>query len=283
MAEPICRVPSLKVSTGAAEEASRVIPEEVPVAFVYDGSTHAVMMATPRDLEDLALGFSLTEGLIQGADEIKALEIVEQEQGVEIRMWLTPLTGRSLSERRRRLAGPTGCGLCGVESLAAAVPEPKRVGEGGSASPDDIRRALGELAPAQTLNAATRAIHAAGFWTRNDGLQALREDVGRHNALDKLVGAVSRAGLDPAKGIVLLTSRVSVEMVQKAAALGVPIVVAVSAPTALAIRTAERAGITLVAVARADAFEIFTHPNRITLSAQEDDRLRPEVPIHASV
>jgi FdhD protein len=281
MAEPVCRVVSLKVSEAGAQETARVIPEEMAIALVYDGSTYAVMMATPGDLEDFAAGFSLTEGLIESIEEIAELEIVEHEAGIELRMWLTPATGRSLSARRRRLAGPTGCGLCGVESLDAAAPQPKRVATGGKATPDDIRRAVAALMPAQTLNAATRAVHGAGFWTADGGLIVLREDVGRHNALDKLVGALSRASVDPAGGILVLTSRVSVEMVQKAASLGAPIVVAVSAPTALALRTAEAAGITLVAVARPDAFEVFTHPHRIC-ATRKGDPLRPEIHIHAA-
>ncbi len=282
MVDPICRVTSLKIGGAGAAETSRTIPEEAPVALVYDGATHAVMMATPADLEDFALGFSLTEGIIARPDEIASLEIVEQPQGIEIRMWLVPRTGRALIERRRRIAGPTGCGLCGVESLEAAVPEPSRVAEGITVNPEDIRAALAALAPAQALNASTRSVHGAAFWMPGTGLLLVREDVGRHNALDKLVGAVRKAGLEPTKGIVLLTSRVSVEMVQKASALGTPIVVAVSAPTALALRTAEAAGITLVAVARSDAFEVFTHPRRIRLEAAEPLPFAPEVCPHAA-
>jgi FdhD protein len=271
MTEPACRVPSLKVSRTSAERTSRIIPEEAPVALVYDGSTYAVMLATPRDLEDFALGFSLTEGVIRSRDEIASLEIVEQPKGIELRMWLTPATGRTLAERRRRMAGPTGCGLCGVESLAAALPEAPRVAPSGfRPTREDIYSALAAIAPAQTLNAETRAAHAAAFWTPGKGLVALREDVGRHNALDKLVGALVARGSQAASGIVVLTSRVSVEMVQKAAALGAPVIVAVSAPTALAIRTAEAAGITLIAVARSDAFEIFTRSDRVRTEPNGD-------------
>ena len=171
------------------------------------------------------------------------------------------------------MAGPTGCGLCGIESLEAAVQACPRVTSLVVASPEDIAAALGTLTPAQTLNQQTRAVHGAGFWTKEQGLVALAEDVGRHNALDKLIGDLRRRHVAPASGIVLLTSRVSVEMVQKAAASGAPIIVAVSAPTALALKTADTAGITLVAVARADGFEVFTHPSRILgLGAQEAQR-----------
>lgn len=288
MVETSRRVPSRRVSrsgegsgTFAARETTRLIPEEVPVALTYDGSTHAVMMATPADLEDFAVGFSLTEGVVAGREEIRESEIVAHDDGIEARMWLVPASGRKHAERRRRITGPTACGLCGVESLEAAVPAPRRVGRTASAAPAEIHKALAALPPAQTLNVATRAVHAAAFWDAAKGTIAfVREDVGRHNALDKLVGAVAGAGLDPAKGFVVLTSRVSVEMVQKAAMLGAEIVVAVSAPTALALRVAEEAGITLVAVARPDAFEIFTHPERISSAAQPGDGDRQEALPH---
>ncbi|HRN87234.1 formate dehydrogenase accessory sulfurtransferase FdhD [Hyphomicrobium sp.] len=275
------RVLSRRVSETRAEDTSRLIPEEVPVALVYDGTTHAVMMATPADLEDFGVGFSITEGIVSARDEIRELEIVEHEKGLEARMWLVPEAGRKQVERRRRITGPTSCGLCGVDSLEAAVAEPRRVGRTATTSPAEIQRALGAMSPAQTLNVATRAVHGAAFWDATAGtFAAVREDVGRHNALDKLVGAVATAGLDPTKGFVVLTSRVSVEMVQKTAMMGAEIIVAVSAPTALALRVAEEAGITLVAIARSDAFEIFTHPERITLAAQTGDGDRQEVLPH---
>lgn len=283
MPETSERVPSRRVGTAGVEDTSRLIPEETPVALVYDGATHAVMMATPADLEDFAVGFSVTEGIVASRAEIRELEIVAHDNGLEARMWLVPSSGRKHVERRRRITGPTSCGLCGVESLETAVTEPPRVGDTATATPAEIQKALAAMQPAQTLNVATRAVHAAAFWSSaaTGAIAFVREDVGRHNALDKLVGAVTTAGLDPAKGFVLLTSRVSVEMVQKAAMLGAEIIVAVSAPTALALRVAERAGITLVAIARLDAFEIFTHPHRIKLAAQPGDGTRQEVHVHA--
>jgi FdhD protein len=282
MPDASVRVPSRRVAKAGVEETSRAIPEETPVALVYDGATHAVMMATPADLEDFAVGFSITEGIVAGRAEISELEIVAHQTGLEARMWLVPASGRKHVERRRRIVGPTACGLCGVDSLEAAVPPPRRVGRTASATPEQIHAALSAMAPAQTLNVATRAVHAAAFWNaRTQSIAALREDVGRHNALDKLVGAVVTAGLDPAQGFVVLTSRVSVEMVQKAAMLGAEILVAVSAPTALALRVAEEAGITVVAIARADAFEVFTHPERIAAAARPEDRTRQEVHAHA--
>lgn len=274
MPAPVSKVPNLRVSQDATAETARVIPEETPVAIVYDGSTHAVMMATPADLEDFAYGFSLTERMISRAEDVRSLEVAEHEDGLELRMWLQAGLGKVHAERRRKIAGPTGCGLCGVESLEAAVKPAPVVTSDLVVTAAEIRAALDALEPAQVLNHETRAVHGAGFWTRDKGLVALREDVGRHNALDKLVGAVTRAGVDGANGIVLLTSRVSVEMVQKTAVLGAPIIVAVSAPTSLAIKTAEDAGITLVAIARRDAFEIFTgHARIVTPSARRTDAL----------
>lgn len=248
---------------GLCEAGFREIPEETPVALVHDGSTTAVMMATPTDLEDFAVGFSLTEGVIAAPSEIRDIEIVHEPEGVEVRIWLTESRATALAARRRRLAGPTGCGLCGVESLAEAARPPPRVASGLAISGEDVLAALDALSARQALGAATRAVHAAGFWTFQDGLLAAAEDVGRHNALDKLAGKMARRGHSATGGVVVLTSRVSVEMVQKTAVIGAPIIVAVSAPTALAVRTAEAAGVTLVAVARADGFEVFTRPDRI--------------------
>jgi len=226
-----------------------------------------VMMGTPRDLRDFAVGFSLDEGIVASPDEIEQLDIVELDDGIELRMWLAPAKAAQLGERRRHIAGPTGCGICGIESIAQAVRPAAVVAQGRVFSPREIMAAMASVAPRQTINIETRAVHAAAFWLPPRGIVALREDVGRHNALDKLAGALAQDKIFAGEGMVLLTSRVSVEMVQKTAAMGAPVMVAVSAPTALAVRMAEAAGITLAAIARADGFEIFTHPGRITSPA----------------
>jgi FdhD protein len=253
----------VRYAGAAATAASRLAPEEVPVALVHDAATTAVMLATPADLEDFAVGFALTEGLVAHAGEITGLDIVETELGFEARAWLAPGRAAANAARRRWLAGPTGCGLCGIESLEAALPSVRRVSEGLRVGADQVYAALEGVGAGQALGAATRAAHAAGWWRPDTGLSIVREDVGRHNALDKLAGALARSGEPAGDGILVLTSRVSVEMVQKAAAIGAQVVVAVSAPTALAVRTAQACGLTLAAVARADGFEVFTHSERI--------------------
>jgi FdhD protein len=248
--------------TGVSE-GLRAVPEETALAITYNGGTYAVMMGTPQDYQDFAFGFSLSEGVVADISEIESFEAVEFDDGVELRMWLASDKAESISARRRQIAGPTGCGLCGIDSITEAVKPAAVVAPGGSFSFDQIMTAMDALAPLQKINVETRAVHAAAFWTPASGIVALREDVGRHNALDKLAGALAQAQVDAAKGIVLLTSRVSVEMVQKTAAIGAPLMVSVSAPTALAIRMAEAAGITLAAIARSDGFEVFTHPGRV--------------------
>jgi FdhD protein len=258
------RVGRLAVRRDATEAGARAVAEEAPIAFTYGRTTYAVMMATPQDLEDFAVGFSLTEGVIAAPDEIVELDVVRHERGVELRMTLVDDRDVALMNRRRKLAGPVGCGLCGIESLEAAIAPVRRIVSGATVERATIFSALERLGSHQALNAETRAVHGAGFWDFAAGdFDAMREDVGRHNALDKLCGALARAGGDASGGMVVLTSRVSIEMVQKAAAMAAPVLVAVSAPTALAIRTADEAGITLAAVAREDGFEIFTHAQRI--------------------
>jgi FdhD protein len=268
MIRPVIRVPRSVWRPQGTADGERSVPEESAVAFTYNGSSYAVMMATPQDLEDFAVGFSLTEGIIAAPEDILDLEVIEEEAGIELRMWLSEPRAAALQSRRRHIAGPTGCGLCGIESLVEAMRSPPAVhGDGQTFTPSEIMRALDALGQRQELNRQTRAVHGAAFWQPEAGLVVVREDVGRHNALDKLGGALAHMGIKGRTGMALVTSRISVEMVQKAAMLGVPVLVAISAPTALAIRVAESAGITLIAVARGDGFEIFAHSRRVIKEA----------------
>jgi len=252
---------------GGPNDGKRTIPEETAIALTYNGGAYAVMMGTPQNLADFAVGFSLSEGIVQTPDDIQSLDIVDLGDGIELRMWLAQANADRLIDRRRHIAGPTGCGICGIESIVEALRPACVVPRGRSFSSAEVMAAMQSIPPLQTINIETRAVHAAAFWMPGRGIVALREDVGRHNALDKLAGALAQAKVGTSEGMVLLTSRVSVEMVQKTAAMGAPVMVAVSAPTALAVRMADGAGITLAAIARADGFEIFTHPSRITSGA----------------
>lgn len=253
-------MPRLSFGAGAPAQGQRALPEEVAVALSYNGSTQAVMMATPDDLVDFAYGFSLTEGIAQPG-EIEDIAIVETPHGLDVQIWLVAAAEARLARRRRTMAGPVGCGLCGIDSLEEAtrkmVPIPATA---FTMTPGAVMAAVAALPGAQPLHDATRAAHAAGFWSGR--LIAAREDVGRHNALDKLAGHLVRH--PHPKGAVVLTSRVSIDMVQKVAALGEPVLIAVSAPTAHAVQLADSAGITLIALARPDRFEAYTHTDRIT-------------------
>lgn len=254
----------LTVRPGGAHVTLRALPEETPVAIVYNGSTQAVMMATPDDLEDFALGFSLSEHVIASPAEIERLEVVDHGAGIEARIWLPEARAEAVAARRRAMAGPVGCGLCGIDSLAEALhPIAPLPDTALRLTVADVLAASAALRAAQPLHDQTRAVHAAAFWRPGDGLLMAREDVGRHNALDKLIGALARAGIDAATGAVVLTSRVSVEMVQKTAAAGAPVLIAASAPTAHALRLADEAGLTVAALVRDGGFTLFSHPERI--------------------
>lgn len=250
------------------------IAEETPIALIYNGISHVVMLATPQDLEDFALGFSLSEGILQDKSELYGIEIIRQEQGIELRLEVATECFVKLKERRRNLAGRTGCGLCGAESLEQALHLPQKHATGlkhSSASLQtsihavpgaSFQAAFHAIKPLQALQFATGATHACA-WVNADGeVQLVREDVGRHNAMDKLIGALAK--LPPQNnGFVLTSSRASYEMVQKTAAAGYSMLAAISAPTGLAVRMAEAYGVTLVGFLRDNQFVIYTHPQRI--------------------
>jgi len=267
-ASPVVPLPARCVARQAWRNGStvlgeRTLAEEVPVAFSYDGATHAVLMATPDDLEDFALGFSYTEGIVTTPAEIAELAVVSVTEGIVLRMWLAGARSDAFAARRRRFVGPAGCGMCGLESLAEANRTIPMARYDLRVSRQDIEEAVAALPASQLLNMQTRAVHAAAFWRPDQDL-VLREDVGRHNALDKLAGALLHADWPASTGIIVLSSRISIELVQKAAMMGAAIIVGVSAPTALAVRIANATGLTLVGIARDDGFEVFTHPDRIT-------------------
>ena len=248
MHDPVSTVRRQIWRNGSLGDGTRLIPEETAIALTYNGGTYAVMMGTPKDLRDFAVGFSLSEGIVQSADEISSLDIVDLDDGIELRMWLVPAKAELVNERRRHIAGPTGCGICGIESIAEAVRPAAIVPHGPSFAPHEIMAAVASIAPLQAINIETRAVHAAAFWTQAAGIVALREDVGRHNALDKLIGALSEAGTDLAMGFVMMTSRCSFELVQKAATVGIGALVTVSAPTLLALEIARKARLFLASL-----------------------------------
>jgi len=260
---------------GAAQPVRDAIAEEIPVAFVYNERPHAVMMATPHDLEDFALGFSLSEAIIDDATQFGRVEVVEALAGYELRIAIPAANGARLEDRVRELTGRTGCGLCGAQTLDAAVRHPAPVGRTATIAEPALHAALSALRERQPLGIATGAAHAAAWADAQGGIVLVREDVGRHNALDKLIGAMLRANLDVADGFVVVTSRASFEMVMKAASVGIGMLVAISAPTALAIALANEANVTLVAFARADGFSVYSHAGRI-VPAQA--RLRSAAP-----
>ena len=247
---------------GGSQRIERETPTEAAIGLSFDGRPHTVLMATPTDLADLAVGFTLTEGIATWS-EIADLEIETTDQGHLVDIRLHP-SGRRRVARPRTLEGRSSCGLCGVQRLADAVRPLPRVASSEVFTHEAIQRAILALEDAQPLGRRTRATHAAAFATREGALRLVREDVGRHNALDKLAGGLLRDGLDPALGFVVVTSRCSFEMVEKTARLGCPAIVAVSAPTDLAISKAEEAGVTLVALARADGHTVFSHAHRLT-------------------
>jgi FdhD protein len=259
--------PSSPSSPTGDLQAEDELAEEVPVALEYNGVAHAVMLATPGDLEEFALGFSLSEGILASPAEFYGVEIEHGAPGITARIDIAAGAFMRLKERRRALAGRTGCGLCGVDSLAQVIRPLPCLAPTRALSGAAIRRALAQVRQEQPLNRLTGATHAA-LWCGRDGVpRAAFEDVGRHNALDKLIGGLHAAGADLSDGFCLITSRASVEMVQKAATVGIAAMVAISAPTALAVRTALECGMTLVAFARGDNFVAYAHGVNIDMES----------------
>ncbi|TFF20464.1 formate dehydrogenase accessory sulfurtransferase FdhD [Jiella endophytica] len=275
---PCSSVTTVAYRNGAFRTETRTVPAEVAVAVSIGGSTHAVMMATPADLEDMAAGLVLNEAIVAGIGEIEEIAIVETEAGIDCQIRLVEERARTYQTRRRQMTGPVGCGLCGVESLELAAPALPTIEATGAEpiAPQAICDAVAAMARQQDLSRLTRAVHAAAWHDASKGLVVTREDVGRHNALDKVAGHLARAGIDPRGGFLTITSRVSVELIQKAARMGCGLIAAVSAPTTLAISQAQAAGITLVAVVRGAEFEVFSHPGRIAGALAGLDRAANE-------
>jgi len=262
-APPVVSVTIDRWRAGHLEHAHDEVADERPVQFRYKGVAHVVMLATPADLEDLAVGFTRSEAIVNAPDEIRSVALKTDGEALEVDLDIAPGRFAALLQRHRNLTGRTGCGMCGAETLADAIREPPAIGAGLVVSSAELQAALAALAPRQVLNARTGSIHAAAWVVPGAGVMLLREDVGRHNALDKLIGALVRRGEDLKRGYVIVTSRASYEIVQKAATVGIQAVVAVSAPTAFAIRSAEAFGLTLVGFARPDRHVIYAHGERL--------------------
>jgi FdhD protein len=250
---------------GVAREVEDMVVDEAPVALVYNGISHAVMMATPADLEDFALGFSLSEGIVAGPAECYGIEVENGPQGIAVQIEIASGAFMGLKERRRTLTGRTGCGLCGVDSLQQVCRPLPALAPARGFHAAGVRAALDAIGAEQTLTRLTGAAHAAAWCGMDGGLQIVREDVGRHNALDKVIGAMRRQDLDAAAGFFLITSRVSFEMAQKAAMAGASALVGMSAPTLAAVELADAAGMTLLAFARGADFVCYTHPEGLAL------------------
>src|SRR5690348_4234491 len=253
-----------RVGSGRRQEVLDRVIEEAPVALVYNGVPFAVMMATPCDLEDFALGFAISEGIVASPGEFELVDTLRTDRGITLQGLIPGERFDALQQRKRSLSGRSGCGLCGIESLEEAVRPTPRVANGPDLDRATIAAGMRRLAQAQPLNAATGGAHAAALVSREHS-PVVREDVGRHNALDKLIGALARTPGSPpvAAGFLAITSRASWEIVHKAAHAGMAVIAAISAPTSLAIEAADAAGITLIAFARDDSMNIYTHAARI--------------------
>ena len=262
--------PSYRQSTvdrwkgGFHERKQDYIAEEVPISLIYNGLPHVVMLATPTNLEEFALGFSITEGIIKNSQELLSARIYNRSNGIEVQIRIPEQRFQGLTDKGRNLTGRTGCGLCGASTLRQAIRQPNPVNGDLTLSAAELCSALTDIKQHQKLNELTGAVHAAAWAVPGQGILTIREDVGRHNALDKLIGFLLRTGKDLSSGFVLVTSRASYEMVQKTAWVGITLLAAISAPTGLAIRLANETGLTLIGFARDDQHVIYTHPQRLT-------------------
>ena len=260
---PLLEVEAVEWRDGREVSTRGAIVEETPVVLVYNRVPHVVMMATPEDLEDFALGFSLTEELVASPDDLLGVTVERMSRGIEVKVSVSDEKAKEIESRARRLSGRTGCGICGANDLEGVLKTLHQVAPGQPVEPGVIHRALDTLTEHQRLNRESGAVHAAGWATLDGTIAFAREDVGRHNALDKLVGAALMQNVKPGEGFVVVTSRASFEMVQKASVLGSPILAAISGPTALAVRVARESGMTLVGFARKDRLTVYTHPQRV--------------------
>ncbi|MDP3878431.1 MAG: formate dehydrogenase accessory sulfurtransferase FdhD [Methylobacter sp.] len=251
---------------GQHEQRQDTIVEEVPISLIYNGVPHVVMLATPTNLEEFALGFSITEGIIKSPQEFLSARVYNRANGIEVQIKIPEQRFQCMSDKGRNLTGRTGCGLCGASTLKQAIRQPNSVVGDLSLSAEQLHAALIDIKQQQKLNQLTGAVHAAAWAVPGQGVLDIREDVGRHNALDKLIGFLLRSGKDLSAGFVIVTSRASYEMVQKTAWVGITLLVAISAPTGLAIRLADETGLTLIGFARDDQHVVYTHPQRLTHS-----------------
>lgn len=261
---------------GVRQDVRDDIAEEVPVAFAYNGVPFAVMMATPADIEDFAIGFAVSEGIVECASDVHVERIDSFVEGIQVELRIPPGRQAMLDARRRGMSGRSGCGVCGSELLEATLRQPAPVADGMAITSVILQRALHALRGAQPLAHRTGATHAAGWADATGALLLVREDVGRHNALDKLIGAMRRAGVDATRGFAVVTSRASYEMAMKAASAGMPLLAAISAPTALAIALAEQANLTLVGFARDDGHAVYTHAWRLPGAGSWGDTVKQD-------
>jgi FdhD protein len=262
--EPTSQAPMVQLSERETGSGVVTVAEEVPIALVYNGRPYVVVMATPADLEDLAVGFSLTESIVSDAGDVEHVDVVKASHGIELQVRISAADAERLAARGRALVARTGCGLCGIETIKDVLRVPEPIPQTLTISRDALWRAGRELSTRQTLNNQTSTIHAAAWANRLGDILIVREDVGRHNALDKVLGAMARGGIAARDGFVVVTSRASYEMVQKAALRGVELLAAISRPTGLAIRFALDAGMTLVGLLRGTSANVYTAHARIT-------------------